>query len=104
MTREESLKLLDEACAFMDSMSNEELFDYMFENSQSFRNEIERIEKEITYSNISEYTLTITEKYDESLFSTADSNISSFAEYTVARIFNRKEEMEDLEWLMTQAA
>lgn len=44
ITREETINMLDELNKKLYKMTDEELYDYMMENSQSFRDTIKEIE------------------------------------------------------------
>lgn len=50
MNRNESLAILDSVCKQMEAMSESQLFDYMMENSQTFRNHIDELQNMIEIS------------------------------------------------------
>ena len=43
MTREESLQILDNCLKQLDDIPEDELFDFLYERSPSFRKEIDRL-------------------------------------------------------------
>ena len=43
MTPKESLEILDKVCGLVDGMTDDELFEFMMENSDSFRKEISKL-------------------------------------------------------------
>lgn len=45
MTREETIKILDELNKKLDSMTDEELYEHMMKTSPSFRETVEKIDK-----------------------------------------------------------
>lgn len=101
MTHEESLKLLDATCDFVDSMTDDEFFDYMMKNSPTLRKEIARIDFDLsqTYSDFkhSEVSFDSTTFFIPQDFSSISTNTE--------KIFKRTEEVEAFEWQMiTEAA
>ncbi len=102
MTQKESLKILDNVCGFVDSMSDEELFNYMMENSASFKAEVSKKEAEMNTNTSSSF------KFDDSSsISVPDLialHIYDTSVYT-EKTFKQTEEIEAYEWqIMTEAA
>lgn len=102
MTPKESLEILDKVCGIVDGMTDDELFDFMMEKSDSFRKEISKIDMDMNCAT-------------SSAFMTADSfvattysiptEICTSSTYTEEDVFKRTEEVEDFEWqMMTEAA
>lgn len=50
MDKNESLAILDSVCKQMESMSEEQLFDYMMSNSETFRKHIEQLKNTVELS------------------------------------------------------
>lgn len=50
MNKNDSLAILDSVCRQMESMSEEQLFDYMMCNSETFRNHIEQLKGTVEIS------------------------------------------------------
>ena len=46
MTKEESLQILDNCIKQLDNIPEDELFDFFYERSPSFRKEIDRLKEE----------------------------------------------------------
>lgn len=46
MTKEESLQILDNCIKQLDNIPEDELFDFFYERSSSFRKEIDRLKEE----------------------------------------------------------
>lgn len=104
MTNEESLVLLKKLYDDMSSLTDDELFQTFMEKSVSFKEEIKRIELSLTTSkinNIKEFILNLDEKkvMDDDII---DKSFESVF-YMLNKIFDRKEELEDLEWQIIAA-
>lgn len=104
MTNEESMVLLKKLYNDMSSLTDEELFQTFMEKSVSFKEEIKRIELSLTTSkinNIKEFILNLTEKkvIDNDII---DKSFESVF-YMLNKVFDRKEELEDLEWQIIAA-
>lgn len=50
MDKNESLAILDSVCRQMESMSEEQLFDYMMDNSETFRKHIKQLKDTVEIS------------------------------------------------------
>lgn len=104
MTNEESMVLLKKLYNDMSSLTDEELFQTFMEKSVSFKEEIKRIELSLTTSkinNIKEFILNLTEKkvIDNDII---DKSFESVF-YMLNKVFDRKEELENLEWQIIAA-
>lgn len=102
MTPKESLEILDKVCGLVDGMTDDELFDFMMENSDSFRTEISKIDFEMKYATSS--TFMTADSFVATSYS-IPTEISSSSTYTEEDVFKRTEEVEDFEWqMMIEAA
>lgn len=76
MTREEELKGLESACSFLESMSDDERFEYLMKNSLSFKNEMEKTSTEFRNSTssliIQESSITVINKDSDRASISAD--------------------------------
>ena len=102
MTHEDSLKLLDAACDFVDRMTDDEFLDYMLKNSPTLRNELSKLELEAEKNTGSDF------ESNENTFAcdyfSIPENFSNSVTNTT-KIFKRTEETEAFEWqMMTEAA
>ncbi|MBQ9207902.1 MAG: hypothetical protein IJ158_14475 [Treponema sp.] len=57
MTREEELKKLESMSNFFCSMSDDEFFDYLYENSPSFKSDVDNLES--TFDVVGEVSITL---------------------------------------------
>lgn len=102
MTPKESLEILDKVCGLVDGMTDDELFDFMMENSDSFRTEISKIDFEMKCATSS--TFMTADSFVATSYS-IPTEISSSSTYTEEDVFKRTEEVEDFEWqMMIEAA
>lgn len=102
MTPKESLEILDKVCDLVDGMTDDELFDFMMENSDSFRTEISKIDFEMKCATSS--TFMTADSFVATSYS-IPTEISSSSTYTEEDVFKRTEEVEDFEWqMMIEAA
>ena len=102
MTQKESLEILDKVCGLVDKMTDDELFDFMMENSDSFRKEISKIDFDMKY--VTSSTFMTADSFVATSY-TIPNEIYTSSTYSEKDIFKRTEEMEDFEWqTMTEAA
>lgn len=102
MTQKESLEILDKVCCLVDGMTDDQFFDFMMENSETFRKEIAKIEFDLNVKTNSDFRFNEGTYVSTTFFMPQDfSNLSTDTE----KIFKRTEEVEAIEWQMiTEAA
>ncbi len=102
MTSKESIEILDKVCCLVDEMTDAELFEYMMENSNSFRTEISKINFDMKCTTCS--TFFKTNSFSVTSYSSPN-DICTSSTFIKDDVFMRIEEMEDFEWqMMTEAA